>query len=240
MPQIHHCGARLRRMKPGAAGMKAPTASPRANCRAISVSESCTKGGNSEAAVKIAPVHSSTRRVPNTVLIHAAAGVTTICAAEKIVLTHDPSSKPRLSAPRMSAKPCVVIRTLRVEMNAPTSTATTRRPDTRSALLQAAASARPLLSPAWSWRRRLGVGKDRRDDRHPRPQFAGQWVVGCDPQFDRDPLHDFGEIAGRIVRREQAELRAARRRDAVDDRVDADLGQLTDRDMGQLGFLVVG
>src|SRR6266851_4336716 len=48
--------------------------------------------------VKIAPVHSSTRRVPSTVLIHAAAGVTTICAAEKIVLTHDPSSKPRLSS----------------------------------------------------------------------------------------------------------------------------------------------
>src|ERR1700726_3438290 len=84
-----------------------------------------------------------------------------------------------------------------------------RRPDTRSGLSQAAASARPLLSPAWSWRWRRGVGEDRRDDRHPRPQFAGQWVVGCDPQFDRDPLHDFGEIAGRIVRREQAELRAA-------------------------------
>jgi hypothetical protein len=63
--------------------------------------------------------------VPTTVLIHAAAGVTTICAAEKIVLTHDPSSKPRLSAPRMSARPCVVIRALRVEMNAPTNTATT-------------------------------------------------------------------------------------------------------------------
>ena len=61
----------------------------------------------------------------STVLIHAAAGVTTICAARKIVLIHDPSSKPRPSAPRISARPTLVSRTLRVEMNAPTITATT-------------------------------------------------------------------------------------------------------------------
>ena len=61
----------------------------------------------------------------STVLIHAAAGVTTICAARKIVLTQDPSSKPRPSAPRISARPTLVSRTLRVEMNAPTITAAT-------------------------------------------------------------------------------------------------------------------
>ena len=60
-----------------------------------------------------------------TVLIHAAAGVTTICAAPKTVLIHEPSSKPRPSAPRMSASPAVVIRAFRVEMNAPSMTATT-------------------------------------------------------------------------------------------------------------------
>ena len=53
----------------------------------------------------------------STVLIHAAAGVTTICAAAKTVLIHEPSSKPRPSAPRMSASPAVVIRAFRVEMN---------------------------------------------------------------------------------------------------------------------------
>src|SRR6266404_6248834 len=74
---------------------------------------------------KIAPVHSNTRRVPSTVLIQAAAGVTIIWAAEKIVLIQEPSSKPKPSAPRMSARPCVVIRTLRVEINAPIITATT-------------------------------------------------------------------------------------------------------------------
>ena len=71
------------------------------------------------------PVHSKTRRVLSTVLIQAAAGVTTICAAEKTVLTHEPSSKPRPSAPRMSASPNVVSRVLRVEMNAPSITAAT-------------------------------------------------------------------------------------------------------------------
>src|SRR5204863_4223201 len=74
---------------------------------------------------KIAPVHSSTRRVLSTVLIHAAAGVTIIWAAEKIVLIQEPSSKPNPSAPRISARPCVVSRTLRVEINAPIITATT-------------------------------------------------------------------------------------------------------------------
>src|SRR5207245_859318 len=83
------------------------------------------RGGGSEAIAKIAPVHSNTRRVLSTVLIQAAAGVTIIWAAEKIVLIQEPSSKPKPSAPRMSARPCVVIRTLRVEINAPIITATT-------------------------------------------------------------------------------------------------------------------
>src|SRR5689334_18141674 len=74
---------------------------------------------------KIAPVHSNTRRVLSTVLIQAAAGVTIIWAAEKIVLIQEASSKPKPSAPRMSARPGVVIRTLRVEIKAPITTATT-------------------------------------------------------------------------------------------------------------------
>ena len=39
--------------------------------------------------MKTVPVHSSTRRVPRTVLIHAAAGVTTICAAPNTVVIHE-------------------------------------------------------------------------------------------------------------------------------------------------------
>ena len=53
----------------------------------------------------------------------AAAGVTTICAAEKTVLNHEPSSKPRPSAPLISARPWEVRRTLSVEIKAPIITA---------------------------------------------------------------------------------------------------------------------
>ena len=123
MPHIHHCGVRLRSTKPNAAGMKAPTANPRTNCTAMSKSMSWRNGGSSEVTVKTAPVHSSTRRVLSTVLIHAAAGVTTICATPNAVPIHEASSKPRLMAPRMSARPKVVNLVLSDEMNAPSITA---------------------------------------------------------------------------------------------------------------------
>src|SRR5260370_41892280 len=51
-PQIHQRGARLRRMNPNAAGMNVPTASPRTNCSAITVSQSLMKGGKSEDRAK--------------------------------------------------------------------------------------------------------------------------------------------------------------------------------------------
>ncbi len=75
--------------------------------------------------MKIVPVQSSTRRVLSTVLIHAAAGVTIICAAPNTVPIHEPSSKPRPSPPRISARPKVVIFVLRDEMKAPSMTAAT-------------------------------------------------------------------------------------------------------------------
>jgi hypothetical protein len=61
-------------------------------------------------------------------------------------------------------------------------------------------------------------------------------------------LHHLGEIAGRVVRRQQAELRTARRRDALDTAcdhgprkgVDGYLRFLAEPDTGQLRLLVVG
>ena len=73
---------------------------------------------------------------------------------EKIVLIHDPSSKPRPSAPRMSARPCVVSRALRVEMTAPIITATTptagysQRPIAGSGIGAAAAAPDTLMALA--------------------------------------------------------------------------------------------
>ncbi len=53
------------------------------------------------------------------------AGATIIWLAEKAVFSQEPSSKPRLSPPLMSASPKVVTRVFRVEMKAPISTAAT-------------------------------------------------------------------------------------------------------------------
>ena len=63
-----------------------------------------------------------------------------------------------------------------------------------------------------------------------------------------DTLHDLGEIAGRVVRRQQRELRARGRRNrrhhALDDppveRVDGDVDLLPGPDVGELGLLEVG
>src|SRR5882724_6144276 len=61
---------------------------------------------------------------------------------------------------------------------------------------------------------RLGI--DRRLDRHPRAQQAGQRVGAVERDLHGDALHDLREVAGGVVGRQQAELEAARRRQAVD------------------------
>ena len=64
----------------------------------------------------------------------------------------------------------------------------------------------------------------------------------------RDPLDDLGEVAGRVVRRQQRELRAGgrgnRRHHALDhlavERVDGDVDLLSRLDVRELGFLEIG
>lgn len=64
---------------------------------------------------------------------------------------------------------------------------------------------------------------------------------------DGNALHHFGEIAGRVVRRQQGDLGAGRGRNALDpaaqlltrETVDGDLDRLARRDMRELGLLVV-
>src|SRR5471030_563149 len=56
----------------------------------------------------------------------------------------------------------------------------------------------------------LALGVDRRLDRHARPQQAGELAV-VEHDLHRDALHDLGEVAGRIVGRQQREFEAAGR-----------------------------
>jgi hypothetical protein len=51
---------------------------------------------------------------------------------------------------------------------------------------------------------------------HPRAQHAGQRLSVVDDDLDRDALDDLGEIAGRIVRRQQRKFLTARRGNAVE------------------------
>src|SRR5271157_824199 len=87
---------------------------------------------------------------------------------------------------------------------------------------------------------------DSSGDRKARAQLAGQvGIVECN--FYRDSLHDLGEIASRVVGRQQRKLRSASRRNlddfATDDLsgvcVDTDLCRITDFDIGQLGLAVI-
>jgi hypothetical protein len=85
-------------------------------------------------------------------------------------------------------------------------------------------------------------------DRHARADLAVQRVVGGEGQFYRNPLHDLGEVAGGIVRRQQAELRPGGGEQAVDPRlrsgcrcsVESQLGFLAGLHVADLGFLEVG
>ena len=94
----------------------------------------------------------------------------------------------------------------------------------------------------------LPLGLDRRIDRHAGAQLAGEPLAGVEHDLHRDALHDLGEVAGRVVGRQQREFLAARRRDAVDMAVEGHAGKGVDRDsdrlagmdIGELRLLVVG
>src|SRR5258706_10178991 len=93
---------------------------------------------------------------------------------------------------------------------------------------------------------RLGV--DRRIDGHAGAQIAGERAAGIENDLDRNTLHDLGEVARGIIRRQESEFLPARRRDAVHmaahhgarERIDLDLDGLSGSDIGELGLLVIG
>ena len=75
---------------------------------------------------------------------------------------------------------------------------------------------------------------DLRHDGHTRPQAAEEALILVQLNPDRNPLHHFGEISRRIVRRQERELGPAGRRDPFDmpcqplvrKGVDADIDEL--------------
>src|SRR5712671_5578648 len=62
-----------------------------------------------------------------------------------------------------------------------------------------------------------GAGIDGRINRHARAQQVLLRDILRHTNANRQPLHDLGEVAGGVIRRQQREHRAGRRRDAVDD-----------------------
>ena len=77
-------------------------------------------------------------------------------------------------------------------------------------------------------------------DRHARAQVAREAVVGVEHDLHRDALDDLGEVAGRVVGRQQGEFLAAGRGDAVDMAFDLDARKHVDLDLDLLaGFTSV-
>ena len=98
--------------------------------------------------------------------------------------------------------------------------------------------------PRCSSQRLAGAGLrprvDADDDREAGPQAAEFGGIVIKLNAHRHPLNDFGEIAGRILRRNDAELRAGGRRKAQHPAMERDVGQHIGHDRGRLAFADMG
>jgi hypothetical protein len=89
---------------------------------------------------------------------------------------------------------------------------------------------------------------DMDDDRQSRPQLAQFGAVVVEHNAHGHTLHDLGEVAGCILRRDDAELGARRRSKTRDVAMKGytwygssdDLGRLTFAHPGELAFLEIG
>src|ERR1700737_3776983 len=92
------------------------------------------------------------------------------------------------------------------------------------------------------------VGVNLGDDRHPRQQALQQRLALVEPYPNRDTLNHLGEIAGRVVGRQQRELRSTGGRDPLDaavqslawETIDGHMDRLARLYPCQLGLFVVG
>src|ERR1700761_3022373 len=185
------------------------------------------------------------RRRPKAVASQATAGAIAICEPIAAVESHAPSSKLSEKAPRKSGNPTDVSRLSKLARKAASSTAATAN---RGCGATSPRERGPWLLGLLSAIRARFVGMNPRDDRHPRQQALQQRLALIELDSNRDTLNHLGEIAGRIVRRQQRELRSAGGRDSRDaamqplvrETVDGHIDGLSRSDPRQLGLLVVG
>ncbi len=100
----YRCG-RLTKIKPPTSGMKTPDPTPAHASSTRNKPRFGASGSNSSASPKSVHPASNTRRGVKTKPSHTAIGPIIICAAEKAVIIHAPSSTPTPSPPRTSANP---------------------------------------------------------------------------------------------------------------------------------------
>src|SRR6266566_3405065 len=201
--------------------------------------------------------------------------MTTISPIKYDVEIQEPLSTPVPMPPSMLSREALVIWMLRIAMKAPIIAAN-REIHTvrlaRSGLTGAATIARgagveaerarsdiarsvmasPLRSVGDSGFRdrvrriaRVRLRRDGRDHRHARAQFYRRAAIERD--LHRNALHHLGEIAGRVVGRQQREFLAAGGRETVDmavhhlpgEHVDGDVDLLALAHVGELGLLEV-
>src|SRR6185312_8636602 len=153
----------------------------------------------------------STRRRPNTVASHATAGAIRICEPMPAVESQAPSSKPSENAPRRSGRPTVVSRLSKLARNEPSSTAATANSGCGATPPRESG---PRLESSFS--AIAGLGVDAGHDRHARHQPRQQRLVVIELDAHGNALHDFCEVAGCVVRRQQRDLRAGCGRNALD------------------------
>src|SRR5258706_11473784 len=146
------------------------------------------------------------RRRPNTVASQATAGAMKICEPIAAVESQAPSSKLNEKAPRKSGNPTEVSRLSKFARNEPSSTAATAN---RGWGAMPPRESGPWPASLLSAIRPRFIGMDFSDDRHPRQQTLQQRLALAELNPNRNALNHLGEIAGRIIGRQQRELRAA-------------------------------
>src|SRR4051794_9922150 len=95
-------------------------------------------------------------------------------------------------------------------------------PATASQSLALAFASTPLIFRSQRYGILLGLAArvGGRLRRKPRPQSHDQRIIVVEGDLYRHALHNLGEIAGRVLRRQQGELRPRSRRETVDPAVE--------------------
>src|SRR3954471_19345992 len=238
IPSAHQRGGTPRSTSTRASGIKQPEPSPAMKCSASSGGMPLLRGVSADAVAKTRQPARRTRLGPNTAPAHTDRGATIICATACAVVIHAASSKPRPSAPRMSANPKLERRPLNVVTKAPNKTAPSPRvarkpkPDFSADAI----TAPPSLADSHA-----------RRHRHARTKHVAQFARIVERDLHSDTLDHLCEVAGRIVWRQQCKLRASAgsEPDHVTGesmprkRIDRDRATLTDSHPAQLGLLEI-